>query len=851
MPSVDELLLNGIDTLDDAEAFEETNKYCEIDETGRVIVLNDLAEILGVENDKAVERVYFRCPRYVGDNVDLDLKQCTVYINFQNANMDKDQYIVTDLNIDETDSTKVTFSWLLSKKVTQYKGVVNFIVCARKVATGGTIEQEWNTTLARATVLEGLEPDPYVVPSDDLDVVNQLMDLVKQEIEQVGQDTIDSIPDDYTELSDRVEMSIDNIKALNCYNLLFDLELPELAMSNGVEFRRLSDGSYSVVGNASGDALCNFFIKSGNMGLPDTLKKGVQYRLVYFSEKVDFILWEYSSGTYITGIETKEDRNFIIDERADGILIRLRVPNGEEVNEVVKPIIRSDDVLSNKELTEKTNDYYQFGAVEVEGNPILVKNTSGNAEIQFINLTESDDDTTVTVCGKNIYRTDSDMTQWSNNNVTYDFLENSKIKVASNGATESGVSSGNGLPEEYKTLNGKEWWHNFKFRFAKDTLVAISSNASEPQYYNSKVQMMVSDGTTNFYVMDSGLILSAKAGVEYGIRIVVLAGWSGEITYKPQIEIGNCVTEYTKYNGTRYFYNNVVVAPFSQENITTIFSNNSATINAKLYLMGNSESVEFSKKGVDNFNILTSYRNSKKRMPIVSFIDDDTSSIELVTRYYNLFSQHNVVGNYAVMTKRLDDISGLSNLLLSYEEKGYGCLYHCYYQSGDETRYWESGNEMYNEDLIKENFIKGLRSMDKYGFSNYKYWVTPYGVDDEFIQSLAKTHGMKCLFTMSGDFINNAFVTRNGNTNRFDIPRISVSSQSNQDRTKAIIDSLSKTDGWLIIVTHANSWGETTEVDNKVSEIIEYIISKNIKIESVPQAFREMETSFFLYDLFN
>ena len=205
MPSVDELLLNGIDTLDDEESFEETNKYCEIDETGRVIVLNDLAEILGVENDKAVERVYFRCPRYVGDNVDLDLKQCTVYINFQNANMDKDQYIVTDLNTDETDSTKVTFSWLLSKKVTQYKGIVNFIVCARKTKTGGEIEQEWNTTLARATVLEGLEPDPYAVPSDDMDVVNQLMDLVKQEIEQKGQETIDSIPDDYTELSSNVE----------------------------------------------------------------------------------------------------------------------------------------------------------------------------------------------------------------------------------------------------------------------------------------------------------------------------------------------------------------------------------------------------------------------------------------------------------------------------------------------------------------------------------------------------------------------------------------------------------------------------------------------------------------------
>lgn len=693
----------------------------------------------------------------------------------------------------------------------------------------------------RQSIHDGIEKIKEVVEDAGYDEILDIRTGINGEIYKTAGDAVRG----------QIGLVSENLKDLNCYNLLNDLDMPLLINNNGITFERLNDGSYHVSGTASGDALCNFFIKSGNIGLPDILKENIQYKLVYSSNKVEFILWEYTDGEYTTGITTLEDSTFIVQSGVNGAIVRLRVRSGETVDEVVKPIIRRMDILSNEELTEKLSDYYQFGDVNVEGNPILIKNTSSKNRIQSLKLSFYNDDTTITICGKNIYHTDTDMIRRINNGVTYNFLEGSSIQIISNGATANGVSSGDNFPERYKTLNGKEWWHNFKFKFATDTLVAVSANASEDLFYDSKTQMVVSDGTTNLYVTDSGLILLAKANIEYGIRIVVLEGWSGEITYNPQIEIGDNVTEYSKYVGSKSFYNDIKNLPYSKEDITTIFTNNSANITATISVMGNSEKTDFSKRCIDNINKLVSYRIIKKKKPIVSFIDDDTSSIKLVERYYNLLYNYKVVGNYAVMTKNLDDISGLSDLLLNYEEKGFGCLYHCYYQKGDETRYWESGNDMYDEDLIKENFMKGLRSMYKYGFSNYKYWVTPYGVDDEFIQSLAKTHGMKCLFTMSGNLSNNTFVTRNGNTNRFNIPRISISNQSNQDRTKYIIDALSETDGWLNIVTHANTWGETTQVDDKVSEVIEYILSKGIKIESVPQAFKEMETSFFLYDLFN
>lgn len=649
----------------------------------------------------------------------------------------------------------------------------------------------------------------------------------------------------------QIGLVTENVKGLNCYNLLDDLEPPISITSNGITFKRLNDGSYHVSGTASGLALCNFFIRDENLGLPSIFKENVQYKIEYSSKKVAFVLWEYTDGEYTTGTTTYKDSDFIIQGGVNGILIRLKVDDGEIVDEIVSPIIRTMDNLSNTELTKKLNDYYQFGEQQVEGNPILVKNTSSKARLISLQMSQHDSDTTITICGKNIYHTNSNMLKRISENVTYEFLYGSEIKITSNGASTNSVSSGENFSEMYKTLNGKEWWHNYKFKFAKDTLIAISANCSERLTYDAKTQMQVSDGTVNLYVMDCGLILVAKGGVEYGVRILVKEGWKGSISYKPQIEIGECVTEYCKYDGEVQMYDELKVLPYAKEDVTTIFSNDDANIVASIKLMGNSERVEVSKKNVDIFGELTSYRTRQKRKPIISFIDDDTSSIELVTRYHDLFSQYNAVGNYAVMTKNIEEIPDLSNLLLDYEKEGFGCLYHCYYQRGDETRYWESGNDMYDENLIKENFMKGLRSMKSHEFSDFKYWVTPYGVNDDFIQSLAKTHGMNCLFTMSGEISNNAFVTRNGNTDRFNIPRVSISKESSTDRIKILLDALSNTDGWMIIVTHANTWGETTEVDDKVSEIIEYILGKGIKIESVPQAFKEMETSFHLYDLFN
>lgn len=223
----------------EVSAMSDEQVYCVIDPDTRQISVPAEYQLLGVESDEKVERIWFQCPKIVGDNIDLS--QLQLRINYQNANSQKDQYIVTDV---QTDGDNIVFSWLLSRKVTAYQGNVSFIVCAVKVS-GETIQNEWNTTLATAKVLEGLEVDTPSPSEEQSDVIAQLLQIMTDTSEQAvsdvgtakdaaiaavqsqqstsvqaiqtassgaqtaietkGNTVLESIPDDYTSLSETVE----------------------------------------------------------------------------------------------------------------------------------------------------------------------------------------------------------------------------------------------------------------------------------------------------------------------------------------------------------------------------------------------------------------------------------------------------------------------------------------------------------------------------------------------------------------------------------------------------------------------------------------------------------------------
>lgn len=151
---------------------DEPQQKCIIDPETREIQIPETYHILGVVSDEKTERVWFQCPKVVGDGVDLS--QLQIRINFQNASGEKDQYIVEDAEIE---ADNIVFSWLLSRKVTQYQGTVSFVICAIK-ALDGVVTNEWNTTLAQSEVLDGIEVSEPIPSPEESDLISQLIEMM-------------------------------------------------------------------------------------------------------------------------------------------------------------------------------------------------------------------------------------------------------------------------------------------------------------------------------------------------------------------------------------------------------------------------------------------------------------------------------------------------------------------------------------------------------------------------------------------------------------------------------------------------------------------------------------------------
>lgn len=222
--------MSEIQDLLNASTQDMVDDYLIIDDNSREIYVPSGELLFGVTNDEKTERKYFQCPRIVGDNVDLT--QYQLYINYQNANGEKDKYIVTDVKVVDDN---IIFTWLLSRKVTEYQGNISFIVCARNVDSLGNITNEWNTAIATGTCVVGLEVDDltpgeqeqardyFLQLEQELSALaetennrllttssNQITNITNKGSEQVqlventAKKALDSIPSTYTDLQKQV-----------------------------------------------------------------------------------------------------------------------------------------------------------------------------------------------------------------------------------------------------------------------------------------------------------------------------------------------------------------------------------------------------------------------------------------------------------------------------------------------------------------------------------------------------------------------------------------------------------------------------------------------------------------------
>lgn len=166
----------------DVYSTRETEEYCMLESnTSRVVVVPDRYKTFGVEEDTNVERVKFKFPKIVGDNVDLTT--LNLRINFQNASGGLDKYVVDD--VEEADDGYITFSWVIQDGVTPQIGQISFVVQAVKATADGTVEKKWSTTLNKiGQVLEGLEVDE-TIEQQNPDIIESILTRL-DELEKYG-----------------------------------------------------------------------------------------------------------------------------------------------------------------------------------------------------------------------------------------------------------------------------------------------------------------------------------------------------------------------------------------------------------------------------------------------------------------------------------------------------------------------------------------------------------------------------------------------------------------------------------------------------------------------------------------
>lgn len=288
MPSVEELLsVAEVDT----NTRSAMDSRIEIDADTRIIRMMPQDELFGVESDEKSERKYFKVPKIVGNGVDLSKLQ--LRINYQNASKipsGKDMYIVTDATV--YNDEWVYFSWELSRKVTQYKGSIYFIVCAVKADSNGNITNEWNTTLAEGKVLEGLEVE---TSQEQQYQASDYLEQLKQQLLDYSKEIKDTFPSDYTQIQDDIGSLKGDLVELSDKK---ESEYCRCLMSaSGLNFANLEKTGNKLVG---GVKYTIKFMPTGTFDLTD-VKMGTDGT---GAAMVDLIASELS---FVSGVETVVD----------------------------------------------------------------------------------------------------------------------------------------------------------------------------------------------------------------------------------------------------------------------------------------------------------------------------------------------------------------------------------------------------------------------------------------------------------------------------------------------------------------------------------------------------------------
>lgn len=566
MPSVEELL-SVAEVIADTRSTMDSR--IEIDADTRIIQMMPQDELFGVESDEKSERKYFKVPKIVGNGVDLSKLQ--LRINYQNASKipsGKDMYIVTDATV--YNDEWVYFSWELSRKVTQYKGNIYFIVCAVKADSKGNITNEWNTTLAEGKVLEGLEVE---TSQEQQYQASDYLEQLKQQLLDYSKEIKDTFPSDYTETVENVKNlqsdveKLDNNKITKFYtnnngdtvlNDSDDGKIQDLVIygkSEQAQYKGknlLNYEKWKTVNIANGtavfenngvtltaineDAYTNYTDEKSKI----LVTVGKTYTLSWESEQIEgsraFI---FPNGMIANSVEVRNEKQ-----------VKYTVPVGIDYITFRVGVLKKGQTISFK------NIMFEEGSERTDYEPYTGGKPSPNPDHpQEIKAVVNP---VIKTYGKNL------------------------LKVTFQDKMQGGVTCTNNGDGTY-TLNGTATRQTDFSLFGKyDSTVRIPTDIRKTYIIkksgNSNIQFHV--GVANKYTVicatEDGLIEN-KAGISYFICRILSGATLNNFTIYPQIEEGSVSTDFKPYQETQ------ATLPY-ELNAIPVSSGGNVTIDGQQYI---------------------------------------------------------------------------------------------------------------------------------------------------------------------------------------------------------------------------------------------------------------------------
>lgn len=257
--------MNNIDALLDGETSNKVTLT--VIEPTRSMSYNGQI-LLGVEGDHKAERIYFKAPRYIfmDEDVDLCSENIKIYIKFQNAtnntyiyecadkttsditgavqvtddgdgnvsidiagganasdNGDGDISLAAEEGTTEEGTTEevvedeyVYFSWVLTKTVAESAGKVSFIVCVQNIGTNENgaevIKNEWHSTPFTGEVQKGIPVDsatPEIITDPQTSIYQLKLEIQSVDlIVKQHDDTIKALSEAVNNKADKTELDV-------------------------------------------------------------------------------------------------------------------------------------------------------------------------------------------------------------------------------------------------------------------------------------------------------------------------------------------------------------------------------------------------------------------------------------------------------------------------------------------------------------------------------------------------------------------------------------------------------------------------------------------------------------------